>query len=163
MLKKAISLIGCIAQRGIIIYKGNLSCIIFFKKPRRDLGACIPQRWHTCFLASSPTIFLLMLLGFIDCTAQNSGQGLVSVNQTHLVQASGKLVPKRSQYTLRESGHAQPARWMPAKLSLTSDYPEFSPQNLQGANVQLTQLMLNLFVVICAGSFLCHAADRHSL
>ena len=39
-----------------------------------------------------PRIFLLMLLRFIDGTAENSGQRLEHVNLTHLGLAGGKLV-----------------------------------------------------------------------
>ena len=43
-------------------------------------------------MLSVPKNFSLMLLRFIDGTAQNSWQRLDYVNQTHLVLASGKLV-----------------------------------------------------------------------
>ena len=39
---------------------------------------------------------LLMLLRFIDSTAWNSGQRLYQVNRTHLVLASGKVVPQKT-------------------------------------------------------------------
>ena len=39
-----------------------------------------------------PSIFPLIFLRFIDGIAKNSGQRLDNVNQTHLDQASGKLV-----------------------------------------------------------------------
>ena len=56
------------------------------------------QHWVQ-FLAF-PRIFLLMLLTFIDWTAQNSGQRLDNVNKTHLVLASGKLVLQKSMLIL---------------------------------------------------------------
>ena len=42
-----------------------------------------------------PIIFLLTLLRFIGGTAESSGQRLDNVNRTHLVLASGKLVPQK--------------------------------------------------------------------
>ena len=55
---------------------------------------------QSCFSLSSPELesqsvqdfFILMLLLFIDGIAQNSGQMLDNVNQTHLVLASAKLL-----------------------------------------------------------------------
>ena len=60
---------------------------------------------------------------------------------------------------------AQSARCMHAKSSLTSAYRNLfcfllRPQKLYSTNVQLSQLMLNLYVVIPAGSFLCHAVEN---
>ena len=60
---------------------------------------------------------------------------------------------------------AQPARCMHAKSSLTSAYRNLfcfllRPQKFYSTNVQLSQLMLNLYVVIRAGSFLRYAVEN---
>ena len=47
-----------------------------------------PLVWFLAF----PRVFFLMLLRFIDASAQKSGQRLDIVNRTHLVLASGKRV-----------------------------------------------------------------------
>ena len=78
--------------------------------------------------------------------------------------------PQRSQNSHIETLHAQPAGCMHAKSSITPANPKvvslLRPTNFQYTNVQLSQLsqlMLNLYVVSCAGSFSHHAVNMLSL
>ena len=67
------------------------------QKKELKLGTTWGAAWQRVWFSALPRIFLLMLLWFIDGTAQNSKQRLDSVNQTHLVLVSGyKLVLQKS-------------------------------------------------------------------